>query len=400
MCDPIMIACDLHDKTMVLLWAQGRSAARKLTLPNTLAGQEKLLVMLRDHSRQAAGARVIFAYEASSLGFGLHDALRDAGFECFVLAPTRIPRSAEQRRRKTDHKDAEQILDLLRAHVLAGVALPAVWIPDSQTRDDREVVRARLDLAQKSAALKAQVQSLLKRNHRRRPAGLGKGWTKAFWAWLRGLANGPGLGQGTRDTLSSLLRQLEFFVEELERVDEQLLRLVNHPRYAVALQKMAALPGVGALTALVFLTEIGDLSRFSNRRQISAYLGLVPSCRESGSRNDCKGHITRQGSVHVRRVLCQASWSRIRAEGADEEAYRRLVQKNPKHKKIAVVAVMRRLAIRMWHRGAGHEPPVSRHPASELRHPEADPKLSAPGLATGTPVGGWLEHVRLICRGN
>lgn len=385
--DPILVACDLHDKTMVLLLARGREGARKLTLPNTLAGQEKLIGMLRDQASQAGGARVIFAYEASCLGFGLHDALSEAGFECFVLAPTRIPRSAEQKRRKTDHKDAEQILDLLRAHVLAGVALPAVWIPDPQTRDDREIVRTRLDLAQKSAALKTQVQSLLKRNHRRRPVGVGQGWTKAFWAWLRGLAQEPELGPGTRDTLSSLLRQLEFFEEELERVDYLLLRLANDPRYAAALQKITALQGVRALTALVFLTEIGDLNRFTNRRQLSAYLGLVPSCRESGSRNDCKGHITRQGSAHVRRVLCQASWSRIRAEGADEDAYLRLVLKNPKHKKIAVVAVMRRLAIRMWHRGAGHEPPASERPAEERRHPKVDPKLRAKVRASGTPAG-------------
>lgn len=390
MCEAIMVACDLHDKTMVLLLAQGRGPATKRTMPNTQADQGKLLALLRDRSRQAGGARVVFAYEASSLGFGLHDVLTDAGIECHVLAPTKIPRSAEQKRRKTDHKDAEQILDLLRAHVLAGVALPAVWIPGSQTRDDREIVRMRLDVAQKSAAIKTQLQSLLKRNHLRRPPGLGKGWTKPFWAWLRGLAKGPDLGEGTRDTLSSLLRQREFFEEELERVDQQLLRLMNHPRYAAALQKMAALQGVGALTALVFLTEIGDLNRFTNRRQISAYLGLVPSCRESGSRNDCKGHITRQGSARVRRMLCQASWTRVRAEGPDEEAYRRLVNRNPKHKKIAVVAAMRRLAILMWHRGAGHEPPRSRNSAEELRHPEIHPKLLAKARVTrtrGTPAG-------------
>jgi transposase len=387
MCELIMVACDLHDKTMVLLLAQGREPAAKMTLPNTQAGQEKLIALLRDRSRQAGKARVIFAYEASSLGFGLHDVLSEAGFECHVLAPTRIPRSVEQRRRKTDHKDAEQILDLLRASVLAGIALPDVWIPDHETRDDREIVRTRMDLAQKSAAVKAQVQSLLKRNHLRRANGLGKGWTKAFWAWLRGLAKDPALGEGTRDTLASLLRQLEFFEEELERVDGQLQRLVESPRYAAAIREMDALQGVGPLTALVFLTEVGDLRRFANRRQIGAYLGLVPSCHESGSRNDCKGHITRQGSAHVRRVLCQASWTRVRTEGPDEAAYQRLVQKNPKHKKIAVVAVMRRLAIRMWHRGAGHTPPAGNPRSAEgLRHPEVHPEVVATAIARARAI--------------
>ena len=110
------------------------------------------------------------------------------------------------------------------------------------------------------------------------------------------------------------------------------------------------LQGVGVLTALVFLTEIGDLGRFANRRQISAYLGLVPRSYESRAADDRKGHITRQGPSRVRRVLCQAVWSRIRQEGADHAAYQRLVKRNPKHKKIAVVAAMRRLGVRMWHK--------------------------------------------------
>jgi hypothetical protein len=50
-----------------------------------------------------------------------------------------------------------------------------VWIPDAQTRDDRELVRLRLDLAEKSTGIKAQVQSLLKRNNLKRPEDLGQG---------------------------------------------------------------------------------------------------------------------------------------------------------------------------------------------------------------------------------
>ena len=57
---------------------------------------------------------MIFAYEASGQGFGLYDELTAAGFECHVLAPTKIARSTQHRHRKTDEQDAEQILQLLR----------------------------------------------------------------------------------------------------------------------------------------------------------------------------------------------------------------------------------------------------------------------------------------------
>lgn len=99
---------------------------------------------------------------------------------------------------------------------------------------------------------------------------------------------------------------------------------------------------------MAFLTEMGDMSRFSNRRQIGAYLGLVPSQSDSAE-TERKGHITKQGPARVRGVLSQASWGRTTVD----DAYRRIVQRNPQHKKIALVAVMRRLAVRMWHIAEG-----------------------------------------------
>lgn len=356
MCEPIMVGCDLHDDSMLLKIACGRAAAEMLSVRNTRCGRAAMIKQLRERSRAAGGGEVIFAYEASGQGFGLYDELTDAGITCHVLAPTKIARSLQHERRKTDEKDAEQILQLLRAHVLAGNALPTVWIPDPQTRDDREVVRARLDVARKITALKTQIQTLLKRAGQVRPESAGKGWTNGFRAWLKVVARRCAAGR--RAALVSLLRQLEFVEEEIERLDEELIRLAESPRYRAAVEALSALCGVGLLTALVFLTEVGDLRRFANRRQISAYLGLVPKSFESGQRQDRKGHITRQGPSRVRRVLCQATWARVRSPGADREAYLRVASKNPHKKKIAVVAAMRRLAIRMWHqaRNVPHGP--------------------------------------------
>jgi transposase len=217
------------------------------------------------------------------------------------------------------------------------------------TRDDRELVRARLDAAEKQVAIKAQIQSLLKRNQLTRPSELKSAWSKKAAIWLRMVARDEAVGEGTRATLESLLRQWEFSQEEIERLDAALAKLAWSPRYAAAAGELTKLQGVGLLTALVFLTEMGDLARFANRRQVGAYLGIVPQCYESGQANDRKGHITRQGPARVRRALCQAVWSRIRDKGCDVAAYQRQVERNPKHKKIAVVAAMRRLSVRMWH---------------------------------------------------
>jgi transposase len=365
----------LHDKTMVLKIARGRQAAESLTLPNTSAGRARLIEQLGQRSRAAGDARVVFAYEASGQGFGLYDELTAAQFECHVLAPTKIARSTQHRQRKTDENDAEAILQLLRGHVLAGNPLPSVWIPDAQTRDDRELVRARLDAAEKGVVIKAQIQGLLKRHRLVRPEHLKTAWTKKALVWLRMLTRDPAVGANTRATLASLLRQWEFLQQEIERLDEALENVARSSRYTAATRELVKLQGVGLLTALVFLTEVGDLRRFGNRRQISAYLGLVPRSYESGAAGDRKGHITRQGPSRVRRALCQAVWSRIRHQGADHSAYQRLVDRNPKHKKIAVVAAMRRLGVRMWHQAQAAR--------LEATPPEPDRRTDARASAGG-----------------
>ena len=138
---------------------------------------------------------------------------------------------------------------------------------------------------------------------------------------------------------------------------------------------------------MVFLTELGDLNRFSNRRQLAAYLGLAPASFESGERNDRKGHITRQGPARVRKLLCQAAWARVRTDERTKATYERLVARNPKHKKIAVVACMRRLGIEMWHRASGHPRPeaslgldTAGPPRCAL--PDARPRQASEGRAT------------------
>lgn len=348
----IMVGADVHDKSMLLKIAQGRGKPKKGSFANTADGRQAMIRHLKDFAKSAGGARIVLAYEASGLGFGLYDVLCEAGITCHVLAPTKIARSADHRRRKTDERDAERLLEILRGHYLAGNELPSVWVPDARTRDDREIVRTRLDAAEKLTALKAQVGSLLKRKGLKRLDHLGKGWTRMYRAWLGGLSNRAGaLPYGARVALGSLLRQMASIEEEIACLDDQVEAMTETARYADPARALMAEKGVGVLTAMVFLAEMGDLRRFRNRKQIGAFLGLVPSSDESGESGEHKGHITHQGPWRVRRVLCQAVWARVRTEPQAKAAYEQIVKRNPKHKKIAVVAMMRRLAVLLWHLG-------------------------------------------------
>ena len=395
MSNVIMIGCDLHEDSLMLKIATGLENPETRTWKNTARDRQRMIADLKSRAKKAGAGRVVFVYEASAAGYGLYDQLTEAGFETYVLAPTKIPTTMRQKKEKNDEKDALALLNLVRAFVLAGNPLPAVWIPDAQTRDDREIVRTRLDISKKISLLKNQVKSLLKRNQVRRPAGLGKSWTQGYRLWLlQSLiepldpAENP-LNIGARQTLASFVRQLDFLEQERERLDRAVSMLVETPRYLEAVRELIGLSGVGVLTALVFLTEMGDLKRFANRRQVAAYLGLAPSCFESGRCTDRKGHITRQGSARVRRALCQASWNWVKNDPQEKATYARIVEKNPKKKKIAVVAAMRRLAVRMWHygqRGQDKQTPLPGSLPPTLR-PLPEVEVGFSEVSPGCPKG-------------
>ena len=343
----IIWGIDAHEARLDCRIGVDREAPKRRGFENTRNGRRELFEHLEGLSKEHDGAEVVMAYEASPLGFGLYDDCRDRGMSCSILAPTKMARSVEDRKRKSDDRDATRIFEMLRGHVMAGNVLPEIWIPDDQTRDDREVVRTRLDVRNKATAVKAQIRMLLKRIRVEKPEDLGSGWTGAFRRWVDELP----LEWGARNCLSSLLRQLKSLEGEIEILDGAVEQLAQNPRYRYPVVALCGIAGVGLLTAMVYLTEMGDLSRFSNRKQIGGYLGLVPSSNESGESDDRKGHITHEGPARVRKVLCQGVWSRVRWDGEEALAYQRIVARNPKHKKIAVVACMRRLAVLMWHVG-------------------------------------------------
>jgi transposase len=261
-----------------------------------------------------------------------------------------MEKSVEQKKHKNDDRDAEDLVEKLRAHVLAGNRLPTVWIPNPQTRDDRELIRLRIDLTEKGTQIKAQVQMLLKRNGMEKPSGLGAGWTVKYRRWLKELSGNGALGMGARRTLESLLGQLQFNEEEIGRIEEPVRQLAAQARYKPIVEELTQEKGVAVLTAITYATEVGQASRFRRGRQMGKFSGLTPTSHESGQQNDHKGHISRQGPPRLRKMLCQASWVQIMHDKDARAFYQKLVRRNPRKKKVAIVAVMRRLAVRLWHR--------------------------------------------------
>ena len=344
----IMIGCDLHDRSMLLRYAIDTNEPQQLTFKNDATDRRRMISQLKSLAKKSGVKRIVFAYEASGLGYGLADQLHAEGIECYILSPTHLPKTRKAAKAKTDAKDAQMLLEQLRGHVLAGNKLPVVWMPPQRVREDRELVRARIDIADETTRIKNKMLSTIKRYGVVRPEWYTPQWSKRFVRWLRQDVF-PTLDLAVSAVLEQLADQYEQLIKSRAKLDKAIKGLSREDRYAVAFKQLIKIKGVGVLTALSFLTEMGDVNRFSNRRQVAAYLGLCPASYESGETNDRKGRITRQGPARLRRVLCQAAWtSVVHCEQAQKD-YHRIKQGQKKRTKKALVALMRKLGIRMWH---------------------------------------------------
>lgn len=345
----IMAGIDLHDRSMLIQCACGLDAPQQRSFINDVEGRVELSVYLHQQAQEHQATGIMVVYEASGQGFGLCDLLWDQGIDCRVLSPHNLPHTSKGRKNKTDAKDAMMLLGVLRGHVLAGNELPEVWTPPQRVRDDRELVRARLEAGEALTQVKLKILTMLKRRGMELPKWFTKNrtWSKRFTRWLRETADS--MDSVVAPVLGALVDRCEELHREKTELERHLRYLSKADRYKHAYQQIHAMKGVGLVTAMTFLTEMGDVNRFHNRRQVAAYLGLVPSARESGEADDRKGHITRQGSGRLRKVLCQAAWSAVRTDADVRQEWERIKGAGKRQGKKAIVAVMRKMAIKMWH---------------------------------------------------
>ena len=371
-----IVGCDLHDRSMLIKMAIDKNKPEQKSFTNDIDGRLSMIIYLIEFAKKHQSARIVFVYEASGQGYGLYDMLNDHAIECYVLSPTHLPQTAKSKKNKTDAKDAQMLLEQARGFVLAGNKLPIVWTPPQALRNDRELLRARLETAEASTRIKLQIMSMFKRYNHPFPEWFRKSrtWTKRFVAWLRKQAEE--MPKPVMAALLSLIERFKNLKKQLTDLERAIRHLAKTPRYEAAMKQLLDMAGVGLLTGMVFLTEMGDLSRFSNRREIASYLGLCPSSHESGEANDRKGHITRQGPSRIRKVLCQAAWASVRFDEEQHKTWERIKGIKKGRGKKAIVAIMRKMAIVMWHRALD-----AGVPKEFIQPPRLEPRWLEQGMA-------------------
>ena len=254
------------------------------------------------------------------------DYLVDMGFENVHLAnPSRVGLIA-QSKKKTDKHDAEILANLVRTNML-----PLSYAPTHEIRNQRRITRFRTSLAELETIIKNKIHAILLRN------GIKSPFENIF------------TNQGI-----AFLRSIDFDWADRIQIDEYILTILHFElqkkkaekvieEYSITnphMRLLKSMPGIGDLSALIIVGEIGDISRFSDSKKLTSFAGLNPSVSQSGDR--CyTGHISKRGNAHLRRILNQCANIAVMHDSTLAKIYHRI--KKRRGHKVAITAISRKM---------------------------------------------------------
>jgi transposase len=265
------------------------------------------------------GCKVKVVYEAGPQGYTLHDLIRALGHEAVVIAPVKNPGV------KTNRRDARMIVH----DYLAGRSR-VVCVPSFEKRVARQALRLRNMLMKETKRTMNRINGIM------RTFGISGTMGTVH-------KDDTGLLAHCLGQLDAVLDSLRCKIKETERALDDIAR--SEP-FRDQVEKLTKITGIGTLSALEVVLGVADIGAFRNSAAFASYTGLCPGEWSTGETRRV-GHITRRGPGRLRGVLVQCAWARVRYDAGEKERYMALKQR--KGSKKAIVAIARRLAVRVWH---------------------------------------------------
>jgi transposase len=276
------------------------------------------------------GEKVRVVMESSSVWYNIYSYLSEEKHLNVVLSNPVKTRAIASAKIKTDKLDAAKLANLLRGGYIA-----ECYVPDRRIMDLRELVRHRAALVRMRTKLKNKIHSIV----------LMKGiqisskhcsFTHAYNEELEALND---------YRINGYLHLIESLDSEIKDISKKILMLAKEDEMASLLM---TIPGIGYYSALLIVSEIGDIDRFPDSYHLCSYAGLVPSTHSSGGIT-YHGSITKRGSKYLRWIMLECARAHIRTNKKSNitQFYTRLA-KIKGSSKAAVAAASKLLKIVFW----------------------------------------------------
>lgn len=290
--------------------------------------------------RNFPGGHYNAVYEAGFSGFESCRKLRHLGVDCKVIHAADVPTSNKEKLQKTDKADSRKLARMLR-----GNEFDAIHIPEQKLEADRALVRQRFRMSKDVSRTKNRVKSLLFQFGIDIPekftAAQTRHWSKVYINWLKELVVEQ---ESLKQTLDNYIRIGEIQRKELLLINKQVRNLSRSESYRNNYNLLIGLPGIGLMTAITFLVQIGDIRRFKRHDDLCNYVGLVPRMYGSGDKMQT-GKMIKRGRKELKIMLIEASWEAIRKDPALMAKFNELIKRM--HKNKAIIRIARKMLNRI-----------------------------------------------------
>lgn len=295
--------------------------------------------------------RVVVMYEAGQDGFWIQRALIELGYEALIVDPASIPVERSARRAKTDRLDAIKLVMCLMGWLRGELdRMHPIRIPTAEAEALRHLTRDR-------GVLQKEVQQHRDRIRKElRTVGCWDGVEGKFAKRLEQgevtCHDGTPLPELLKARIERECERLAFVEKQLATLEADMVKAMPEAVQA-RIKQLKQLKAIGDIGAMRLVLEL-YWRDFENRRQVGACVGLAPQPYDSGESRVDQG-ISKQGNRRVRALLIEMAWFWLRYQ-PDSAMSKWFAQRtggtgtgaNKRGKRIAIVAVARRLAIALW----------------------------------------------------
>lgn len=330
----IYVGIDVHLKSWKVTLASRHSELKNFSQepsPETLANYLK---------KNYPGATYKAVYEAGVFGFNSCRRLREMGVHCEMVHPMDVPTTNKEKQQKTDKIDSRKLARLLRNH-----EFEFIYIPPVKLEADRTILRQRFAIVADLSRTKNRIKSLLMQFSIEIPdafkGGPSRHWSKNYIEWLKQIS----LQQlAIRHVLDQYIAIGQSMRENLLVINRRIKQLSLENDYQLNYNWLISIPGIGMITAMSLILELGDINRFKTLDKLCNFIGLVPSMHGSGDKMRT-GKIVRRGRRSIKVMLIEASWQLVRHDPAMTFKFEQLCLTMPKNK--AIIRIARKLVARI-----------------------------------------------------
>ena len=285
------------------------------------------------------GGTYYSAYEAGFCGYWIHNKLQSLGVNSIVVNPADITTTDKERDQKDDTRDSKKIARSLRNNEL----IP-IYVPTLKTLEDRTLVRTRSMLVKDITRYKNRIKSFLYFHGIEIPETFVKNsshWSKRFTDWLENIEMTEMSGKSALKLHVETVKTLRV---SLLKTTKQIKELSNTMHYQEKIILLRSVPGIGLITAMIIITELENIDRFSNIDQLCGFIGLVPSRHSSGEK-DQTGDLTHRGHSTLRPAIIESAWMAVRLDTALLKCYTSYCMRMEPNK--AIIRIARKLLSRI-----------------------------------------------------